>query len=60
MNPITVETLSEAISIMGRVQLGKTLEDQQVKDIIRFLKSLTGHIPDDALTVPLLPPGNGE
>jgi len=52
----SVDRLHDALWIMGKVQLGKTLADQQIEDIILFLKSLTGQIPDDALKVPLLPP----
>ncbi len=48
--------LQDAIQIMGKAQLGKTLVDQQLQEIGLFLKSLTGQIPDDALKVPVLPP----
>ena len=52
----SVDHLHDAVWIMGKVQLAKTLTDQQIEDIIIFLKSLTGQIPDDTLKVPLLPP----
>jgi cytochrome c peroxidase len=52
----SVDRLHDAIRIMGKVQLARTLEEQQVQEITFFLKSLTGQIPDDALKVPLLPP----
>ncbi len=52
----SVDHLHDAVWIMGKIQLAKTLADQQIRDIIIFLKSLTGQIPDDALRVPLLPP----
>jgi cytochrome c peroxidase len=52
----SVDHLYEAARIMGKIQLAKTLTDQQIGDIIIFLKSLTGQIPDDTLKVPLLPP----
>ena len=52
----SVDRLPDAVWIMGKVQLAKTLADQQVEDIVLFLKSLTGQIPDNALKVPLLPP----
>ena len=52
----SVDQLYEAARIMGKIQLAKTLTDQQIGDIIIFLKSLTGQIPDDTLKVPLLPP----
>jgi cytochrome c peroxidase len=53
----SVVPLSEAVRIMGQLQLGKILGGQQVEEIIVFLKSLTGRIPEEALRVPLLPPG---
>jgi cytochrome c peroxidase len=52
----SVDHLYEAARIMGKIQLAKTLTDQQIGDIIIFLNSLTGQIPDDTLKVPLLPP----
>ena len=51
----SVGRLHDAIWIMGKVQLAKTLTDQQVEEITFFLKSLTGQIPEDAHKVPLLP-----
>ena len=50
-----VEKLKDAVWIMGKIQLGKDLEKAQVEEIVIFLKSLTGKIPEDALKVPLLP-----
>ncbi len=52
----SVDHLYDAVRIMGKIQLAKTLTDQQIGDIIIFLKSLTGQLPDDILKVPLLPP----
>lgn len=52
----SVDHLYDAVRIMAKIQLAKTLADQQANDIISFLKSLTGQIPEDALKVPLLPP----
>lgn len=51
----SVDKLAEAVWIMGKVQLGKDLSKQQVQEIVSFLHSLTGKIPEDVLTVPLLP-----
>jgi cytochrome c peroxidase len=53
----SVDRLPDAVRIMGIIQLGKDLSDQEISVIVSFLKSLTGHLPDNALTVPLLPPG---
>ena len=52
----SVWSLEDAVRIMAKTQLGKELTDQQVKDIVAFLKSLTGQIPKHALEVPILPP----
>lgn len=51
----SVDKLADAVWIMGKVQLGKDLTKEQVQDISDFLRALTGKIPDDALTVPVLP-----
>ncbi|AAC06485.1 cytochrome-c peroxidase [Aquifex aeolicus] len=52
----SVWSLEDAVRIMAKTQLGKELTDQQVKDIVAFLKALTGKIPKHALEVPELPP----
>jgi cytochrome c peroxidase len=46
------DTLEGAVRVMGRVQLGRTLTDAQVADIVAFLKSLTGEIPAGARMPP--------
>jgi cytochrome c peroxidase len=51
----SVEKLQDAVWIMGKVQLGKDLSQGQIEEIVTFLKSLTGGIPEEALKVPLLP-----
>ena len=51
----SVDKLGDAVWIMGKIQLGKDLNKSQVGEIVTFLKSLTGKIPEDALKVPLLP-----
>lgn len=51
----SVDKLEDAVWIMGKIQLGKDLDKAQVEEIVVFLKSLTGKIPEDALKVPLLP-----
>lgn len=50
-----VDKLPDAVWIMGKLQLGKDLPQEQVRDIAAFLHALTGKIPEDALTVPILP-----
>lgn len=40
-----VATLGEAVRLMATHQLGRELTDEQVKEIVTFLRSLTGEIP---------------
>ncbi|CAK8723707.1 Cytochrome c peroxidase [Candidatus Electrothrix aarhusensis] len=49
-------TLTEAVDVMGRLQLGAKFTDEQNAQIVAFLKSLTGDQP--AFTLPLLPPSS--
>ncbi|NPB06158.1 MAG: cytochrome-c peroxidase [Aquificae bacterium] len=56
----SVWSLEDAVQIMAKTQLGKELTEQQVKDIVAFLKALTGEIPKHALEVPVLPPSTEE
>jgi cytochrome c peroxidase len=51
----SVDKLKEAVWIMGKIQLNRELTKEQVEEIVTFLKSLTGIIPEEALTIPLLP-----
>jgi len=48
------QTLSQAVDIMGRLQLGRTFSTTENAAIVAFLKTLTGEQPSFAL--PLLPP----
>lgn len=41
----TVERLDRAVRVMASVQLGRTLDDAAVADIVAFLESLTGEVP---------------
>jgi len=41
----SVAMLDEAVKVMGRVQLGVTLPDTEVAEIVAFLGSLTGRFP---------------
>jgi len=47
--------LSEAVRIMGRIQLGAKLTDDEVDSVVAFLHSLEGKIPEEALILPVLP-----
>ena len=51
-----VWTLTEAVDIMGRLQLGKKFTDKENAQVVAFLKSLTGEQPKFAL--PILPPSS--
>lgn len=43
----TVETLEEAIRVMGKTQFDKELSNEAVKNIAAFLQSLTGELQQD-------------
>lgn len=49
----SVKTLDEAVRVMAKTQLNKTLTDEQVSDIVSFLNALTGEFPKQ--TMPVLP-----
>lgn len=49
----SVKTLDEAVRVMGKTQFRKDLTDRQVKDIVVFLKDLTGRFPEQLM--PRLP-----
>ncbi|HEY4222997.1 MAG TPA: c-type cytochrome, partial [Myxococcota bacterium] len=41
----SARTLEEAVSVMGRYQLGRTLSDDQIHDLVAYLRTLTGSLP---------------
>ena len=43
------ETLEEAVDIMGKTQLGKTISDGNIKLLVMFLKTLTGEYNGQSL-----------
>ncbi|MDA8082513.1 MAG: c-type cytochrome [Nitrospiraceae bacterium] len=51
----SVDRLEDAVRIMGKIQLGRDLTKEQVQDIVSFLHALTGKIPEEVSTVPVLP-----
>jgi len=53
----SVPALPGAVRVMAQVQLGGPLTDPEVADIIAFLESLTGPLPPDFATAPVLPAG---
>ena len=48
-----VKNLDEAVRVMAKTQLNKTLKKKEVDDIVAFLNSLTGQFPQQ--TMPALP-----
>lgn len=53
-----VTSLDEAVRVMAATQLGRTLSDEDVADIVAFLESLSGEFPE--LILPRLPNGPGD
>jgi cytochrome c peroxidase len=41
----SVETLERAVRVMASVQLGRTLDERTVADVVSFLEALTGEVP---------------
>jgi len=52
------QTLTEAVDIMGRLQLGKKFSDEENAQIVAFLHTLTGDQP--AFQLPILPPSTAQ
>jgi cytochrome c peroxidase len=50
-----VASLSEAVKLMGKLQLNKDLTDTQVSEIVTFLNALTGEVPEKYKTAPTMP-----
>jgi cytochrome c peroxidase len=48
----SVEELNRAITIMGKIQLDKDLNKEQVNKIIAFLETLTSDVPDEVKRKP--------
>ena len=51
----SVAKLEDAVRIMGKLQLGRDLGSADVADIVAFLESLTGEVPAQFATAPVLP-----
>ncbi len=49
-------TLTQAVDVMGRLQLGKNFTKDENAKIVSFLKTLTGDQP--SFTLPILPPSS--
>lgn len=52
----SANTLSEAVRTMGRIQLGKTFSDEETGQVVAFLKTLSGDMPQ--FNLPALPPSS--
>lgn len=50
------DTLTQAVDVMGRLQLGKTFTKDENAKIVAFLKTLTGDQP--SFMMPILPPSS--
>lgn len=48
----SIASLDSSIQIMAKTQLNKTLAGEEVKNIVAFLKTLTGDIREDAKKIP--------
>lgn len=55
MHDGAVQALPEMVRLMGKHQLGKNLTEAEVDDVVAFLKSLTGELPQQYLSAPELP-----
>jgi cytochrome c peroxidase len=51
----SVADLSEAVRIIAKAELNKDLILAEIADIVTFLKSLTGKVPQDLATPPAMP-----
>jgi cytochrome c peroxidase len=51
----SVASLDAAVRIMAKVQLGVAVDDKAVQDIVAFLGSLTGPLPENYAMAPVLP-----
>jgi cytochrome c peroxidase len=51
----SISDLNQAVKIIAKLQLNKDLTDQEVQDIVTFLKSLTGTVPENLAKAPALP-----
>jgi cytochrome c peroxidase len=55
MHDGSIDSLAEVVRIMVKHQLGKPVTEQQVTDMVVFMKALTGKIDTDYIAEPKLP-----
>ena len=53
----SADTLEKAVTVMAKHQLGSTLSDNDISDIVAFLKTLTGKLDPAAAAAPKKFPG---
>ena len=53
----SVATLPDAVRVMAKLQLDIVLSDNDVSDIVAFLHTLTGEVPEQFAIAPALPVG---
>lgn len=51
----SIADLNEAVKIIAKLQLNRDLTDQEVQDIVTFLKTLTGTVPAELAKAPEMP-----
>jgi len=52
------DTLEKAVDVMGKLQVGRAYSQEEIAQIVAFLKTLTGKQPDFKL--PILPPSTND
>lgn len=55
-----IDNLSDMVGFMAKNMLDKEFTSTEVFDIVEFLSSLTGEIPQHFMVVPMLPSGGGK
>src|SRR5690606_15190279 len=50
--------LEKAVDVMARLQLGRQLNEEEIGNVVAFLKTLTGDQPE--LSMPILPPSTND
>ncbi len=51
----SINSLDEAVRIMAKLQLGKDLTPQEIQDIVTFMKTLNGTVPEQYAKKPAMP-----
>ena len=51
----SIQALPEMVRLMAKHQLGKDLAEPEVEDVVAFLRSLTGELPQRYIQPPELP-----